>query len=297
VVCDWYEVQGHRFGIRSTSDAFASWLRYGLGAHRTQPTPEEEDRPRYSIVVDDGARTAGRVGRGYNILYVGTMDVVRTLDLRFLARCLFREIDTLGCAGRKDAVFIRTGVLEAAGRVALFPSFLVPMLCAARRRAEKRGIKAPGGSVAALDPITGELTSPVPSIDVPADAIESLERYVPGAIDGARDHFPIEDGERRQVDVVIGLKADQTTLADEKPRSETALELAMAARNMHVLGGSGFRAIGEAVRNARSIALNWSSTDEMLEALTLAMRPTTAGTDSAVAEIRPEVDEPRKTRP
>jgi hypothetical protein len=276
-VCDWYEVQEHRFGIRSTSEAFALWLRYALGAHRTQPTPDEEDRPTYSIVVDDGAPTAGRVGRGYNILYVGTMDVARTLDLRFLARCLLREIDALGSAGRKDAVLIRAGVLEAAGRVALFPSFLVPVLCAARRRAEKRGINAPGGRVAALDPGSGELISPIPSIGVPMDAIELLERHVPGAINGARDHFPIEDGGRRQLDAVIGLKIGQAALADEKPRSETALELAMAAMNMDVHGGSGFRAIGEAVRNARSIALNWSSTDEMLDALGLAMRPDDRG--------------------
>ena len=273
VVCDWYEVHGHRFGIRSTSEPFASWLRYALGAHRTQPMPEEEARPRYSIVVDDGAPTADRVGRGYNILYMDTMDVARTLDLRFLARCLLREIDTLGSTGRRDAVFIRTGVLEAAGRVAIFPSFLVPMLCAARRRAKKRGINAPGGTVAALDPMTGELTSPIPSIAASMDAIELLERYVPGTTNGARDHFPIEDGGRRRLDAVIGLKSGQTTLAEEKPRSETALELAMAAMNLNALGGSGFRAIGEAVRNARSVAVNWSSTDEMLEALGLAMRP------------------------
>jgi hypothetical protein len=271
-VCDWYEIQGHRFGIRSTSEAFASWLRYALGTHRTQPKPEDEDRPTYSIVVDDGASTPGRVGRGYNIFYMGTTDIARTLDLRFLARCLLREIDTLGSAGRKDAVFLRAGVLETAGRVALFPWFLVPMLCAARRRAEKRGINAPGGSVAALDPASGELISPIPSIRVPTDAIELLERYVPGAIDGARDRFPIEDGGRRRLDTVIGLKTGQTTLAEEKPRSESALELAMAAMNMNALGGSGFRAIGEAVRNARSVAVNWSSRDEMLEALALAMR-------------------------
>lgn len=109
------------------------------------------------------------------------------------------------------------------------------------------------------------------------DAIEQLERYVPGAINGARNQFPIEDGGRRQLDVVIGLKIGQAGLVDKKPRSDTALELAMAAMNMDVLGGSGFRAIGEAVRNARSIALNWSSTDEMLEALGLAMRPDDRG--------------------
>jgi hypothetical protein len=273
VVCDWYEVQGHRFGIRTTSEAFASWLRYALGAHRTQPTPEGEDRPTYSIVVDENAGTAGRVGRGYHILYVGTTDVARTLDLRFLAGCFLREIDALGSTQRTDALFIRAGVLEAAGRVALFPSFLVPVLSASRRRAQKRDLNAPGGSVAALDPESGELTSPDRSIQVPLDALEELERYVPGAIGGPHDRFPIEDGDRRRLDAVIGLKVGQTPLADEKPRSETALELAMAAMNMDALGGRGFRAIAEAVRNARSIALNWSSTDEMLDALTLAMLP------------------------
>lgn len=270
-MCDWYEVQGHRFGVRSTSEAFGMWLRYVLGAQRIRPTLEEEELPTYSIVVEDG--TSSRLGRGYHILYVGTMDVVRTFDLRFLARSFLHEIDMLGASERRDALFLRAGVVEADGQVALLPPILVPVLNAVRRRALRRGMDAPGGSVAALDLGSGELISPVPSVGVPTDAIDLLERYVPGATNGARDRFPIETGARRPLDVVIGLDIRQAELSNERPRSETAIELAMAAVNMHRVGGSGFTAIGKAVGGARSVTLNWSSTDQMFDALAVAMHP------------------------
>jgi hypothetical protein len=272
VVCDSYEVEGHRFGVRSTSEAFGSWISYALGAYRTEPTPDDESLRTYSVVVDDGAPESDRVGRGFNILYAGTMDVTRTLDRGFLARCLLREIDAFLHPARDDAVFLRAGVIEANGCVALVPSFLVPMLCAARRRAEKRGIHAPGGTVATLELGSGDLISPHSSIEVPPDAIETLERYVLGGTNDVRERFPIEDGERRRLDAVIGLRVEEGALAEAKPRSEALLELSLAAMNLQVLGGNGFRAIAEAVANSASVAVNWSSKDEMLDALADATR-------------------------
>lgn len=270
-MCDWYEVRGHRFGVRSTSQAFASWIRYALRAYVTEPTRDEEAGwPAFSVVVDDGADGRGRVGRAYNILYVGTTDVARTLDVSFLARCLLREIDGMACHARNDVLFLRAGLIEIEGRVGLVPSLLVPVLCAARRRAEKHGINAPGGRVTALDPQGGDLIAPPTSLEGAPDAIGQLSRSFPASVNGTRDRSPIEDGERRRVGAMIGLNADQEHLVDGKPRSETTLELAMAAMNLEVLGGAGLRTIAAAVGGAKSISLKWSSTDEMLEALVLA---------------------------
>jgi hypothetical protein len=291
-VCDWYEVHGYRFGLRSSSEAFAGWLRYALGAYLTAPTAEEEDDyPTYSVVVEDGTRGEERVGRRYNILYLGTRDIARTLDLRFLARCLVRQIDSIGYHARNDAVFLEAGLLDVAGSPRLIHSYVVPALCAARRRAEKRGIHAPGGMVAALDLHTGELIAPRLSLDVPADAFDRLEEHIPGGLDGVRDRFPIEDGERRSVGTVMGFATGQQEFVGAMSRPETVLYLVAKVKNMDAVGGQALRSIAAMVRAADCRAVMWSSTNEMIDAIALAAEDSNrGGTNPAVAEIRPKED-------
>jgi hypothetical protein len=293
-VCDWYEVHEYRFGLRSTSEAFAGWLRYALAAYLTEPTLEEEDRsPTYSIVVEDDTPSEGRVGRGYNILYVGTTDIARTLDLRFLARCLLRQIDAIGYHARDDALFLESGLVEVGGSPHLVPAILVPMLSKSRRRAEKRGLYAPGGRVAALDLDTGELVAPPLSLEIPADALDRLAEHMP-SMDGVRDRFPIEDGERRMVGAVIGLGPGQQELVSMRPRSETVLDLVVNAMNLKLLGGRALRSLATMAAAADCRTVTWSSTHEMIEVIAMAAA---TGTAPAVQEIRPGVDEQRRNRP
>jgi hypothetical protein len=260
--------------VRSSSETFAAWLRYALGAYLTEPTADEEgDYPTYSVVAEDGVGTPDRIGRRYNILYVGTSDVARTLDLRFLARCLLRQIDSIGYHERDDAVFLEAGVVEIAGSRSLIPKYLVPALCGARRRAEKRGIYAPGGMVAALDLRTGELIAPRGSLDLPSDALERLAAYVPAGVNGGRDHFPVEDGERTVAASVIGLAVGQEEAVAPKPRPETALDLAVNVKNMTVLGGRTLRAIAATVSAADCRGIRWSNTNEMIDTIAAAAEP------------------------
>jgi hypothetical protein len=272
-VCDRYEVHGYRFGLRSSSEEFAGWLRYTLGAYLTEPIPDEDGYPTYSVVVEDGARGEERIGKRYNILYLGTWDIARSLDLRFLARCLLRQIDSIGYHLREDAVFLEAGLVEVAGSPSLVHNYVVPALCAARRRAEKRGIHAPGGMVAALDPDTGELIGPRLSLNVPADALDRLDEYLPGAMNGAQDRFPIEDGDRRSVGTVIGYGVGQQELVVAATRPETVLNLVAKVKNMDVLGGRALRSIATMVAAADCRAVRWSSTNEMIEAIALAAEP------------------------
>lgn len=273
-MCDRYEVHGYRFGLRSSSEAFGAWVRYALGAYLKAPTDEDDDAyPTYSVVVEDGERGEGRLGRRFNILYIGTSDVARTLDLRFLARCLLRQIDSIGYHEREDAVFLDVGVVDVAGTRSLIPKYLVPALCAARRRAEKRGLHAPGGMVAALDLRTGELVAPPLSLDLPADALDRLEDFVPGALNGTRDRFPIEDGERAVVGSLIDVGVGQREPVAPKPRPEMAIHLAVNVKNMKVLGGRTLQAIAATVASADCRGIMWSSTNEMIEAIALAAEP------------------------
>jgi hypothetical protein len=267
-----------------------------------EPTVAEGTQPStYSIVVEAGAGSEERrVGRGYNILYFGTWDVARTLDLRFLARCLLRQIDSFGYHERDDALFLDAGVVDVAGSPTLVPSIVVPRLCKARRRAEKRGLYSPGGMVSALDLNTGELVAPELSLDVPDDAIDRLERSLPESANGTHDRFPIEDGERRSVGAVIGLGLGQAELVMPRSRPETVLDLAMNAKNMPLLAGRALRSIAAMVASASTRSIRWSNETELIEAVARAGRPEGSDpmdTPPAVPEIRPGVDEQRKSHP
>jgi len=301
-VCDWYEVHGYRFGLRSTSEGFGDWLRYALGAYLVEPsTAEGTQSATYSIVVEDGARGEGRhIGRDYNILYIGTWDIARTLDLRFLARCLLRQIDSLGYHERDDALFLDVGVVDVAGSPTLVPSIVVPRLCRTRRRAEKRGLYSPGGMVTALDLHTGQLVAPQLTLDVPIDAIDRLEVSLPGGANGTHDRFPIEDGERRSVGAVIGLGVGQEELVMPRSRPETVVDLVMNVKNMPVLAGRALRSIAAMVATAPSRSISWSNDAELIEAVARAGKldgSDPRDTPPAVPEIRPGVDEERRSHP
>jgi hypothetical protein len=300
-VCDRYEVHGYRFGLRTTSEAFAGWIRYALAAYRTEATlDEEEDDPMYSVVVEDWSRGEDRVGRRYNILYLGTWGLARTLDLRFLARCLLRQIDSIGHHGRDDAVFLGVGVVDVAGAPSLIPAYLARALCGARRRAERRGVYAPGGIGAALDLRTGELIAPSLRLEVPADALDRLPSFLPDNSNGDLDRFPVEEGERRVVRAVIDIGVGQDALVAERTRPGAVVDLAVTVRNMAVLRGRAIRSIVEAVSDARTATISWSNTNEMIEAIALAGRVTAPSGDAtppAVPEIRPGVDEQRRAHP
>lgn len=278
MVCEWYEVAGYRFGIRTTSHAFAAWVRYALGAYATEPTEEEveDSYPTYSVVVEDGSRGADRVGRRFHILYLGTWDVARTLDLGFLARCLLRQVDAIGHHERGDALFLETGTIEVHGEAFLVPTYLVPALSVARRRAGKMGIWAPGGMVAAIDTATGELVAPPLDLDVPDDAFERLRELLP--VDPGReqpDRFVVEDGQRRPLAGVIRPWVDPTP-----SRAETTVSLLTNVKNFSTLGGGAVRAMARAMSSASIVDGRWTSTNEMLQRLA------DAGAAAAGAPVR-----------
>ena len=265
MVCEWYEVAGYRFGIRTTSHPFSEWIRYALAAYATEPTEEEEEDtyPTYSVVVEDGSPGTDRIGRRFHTLYLGTWDVARTLDLEFLARCLLRQVDAIGHHAREDALFLETGTIEVKGAAFLVPTYLVPALSVARRRAGKMGITAPGGMVAALDPATGELVAPPLELDVPEDAFSRLRELLPMApADDGADRFVVEDGQRRPLAGVI------RPWVDHPPsRAEATVEMLANVKNFATLGGDAVRAMARAMASASIVEGRWTTTNEMLQRL------------------------------
>jgi hypothetical protein len=292
VVRNWYEFADYRFSVRSTSEAFGDWLNVALAGYRVEPSEEDRDAyPSYSLVVEDGTRGRDRVGKRFNILYMGTWDIVRTLDPCFLGRALLRQIDAIGQGRRADAVFLEAGLVDVGGVAALVSTRMVPALCAARRRAEKAWIYAPGGTVAAIDPESGDLVAPSVDMHVPADAIERLVDAIPGG--DHHDRFVVEDGERRPLGAVVMPPA----LDDgDVGRAQMLMQLARSTMNLGVLGGRAIEGLASSLDGAECYSARWRSTQELLDSLARSsgaidpMRRT-------VGDLRPSILEGRSSRP
>src|SRR5215207_4458007 len=119
VACEWYEIDGTRFGVRTTSEVFAGWIDDVLAAYRAAGPREEDDDPYWAVVIEDGSSGAGRVGRPVNILYRGIVDVARTLDVRSVGRAFLLEIESILFPTRDDVVFLQAAALAGGGRTVL----------------------------------------------------------------------------------------------------------------------------------------------------------------------------------
>src|SRR3990170_3464562 len=131
VVCDWFEIEGYRFGVRTTSDAFGEWVRYGLGEYRVEGPEDEDQEPFWSVVVEDGSRGEGRLGKRFHIVYRGSWDVVRTLEVAAAARALLVEVEAIRFPLRDDAIFLEAGLVRSGDLSVLVPHTMVPGLARA----------------------------------------------------------------------------------------------------------------------------------------------------------------------
>jgi len=183
VVTDWFVIEDYRFGIRTTSHAFAAWLRHALADYWVGSGDDDEVDPVYSVVVEDGTDPTGRQGtKKFHIIYYGTWDIVRTLDVRALAESLLHEIDSFTYPMRDDAVYVEASIVRGNGKTLLIPAFLVPSIAAAGRRlTSKLDLTLPGLMSVALDPQTGNLIPPAPYL-----------RFAPDR----RSETPLQDGRR-----------------------------------------------------------------------------------------------------
>jgi len=264
VVCSWFEIEGYRFGVRSTSHAFGEWIDHALSAYRVDGPREEEDDPYWAVVVRDGPGDDDRVGKRFNILYRGTWDVVRSLDVRAVARAFLLEVETILFPTREDAIFLEAAAVRAPGGTLLVPYLMVPGLARAARRVQRADLVPPGAMTVAIDPGSGRLV-PVPSgLELPDDLDERLDRV-----------FPPDPGDPRAFvdeELAVGAVLTYGPLPEagvvHGSRAETLLSLAPSVRNLARLGGRGVEGLARLVAAAHCYRATWGSTQQMLDALT-----------------------------
>jgi hypothetical protein len=269
VACDWYEVEGSRFGVRTTSIAFARWIEDVLAAYRVTGPRDADDVPFWGIVTGDGARDAKTetVGRPFNILYRGIVDMMRTLDVRTVARAFLLEVESILFPARDDLVFLDAAAVAGLDRIVLLPHALVPGLARAGRRVQRAGLKAPGAWTVAVDPTSGRLVPVASALDVPGDALDRLAPTFPPATDDVRLFVDAPTS----VDAVVTSGGSSDRGVVPAPRAESLLGLLPSVRNLPSMGGRAIESLGRLVGGADCYRARWTGTEQMLDTLTRAI--------------------------
>jgi hypothetical protein len=266
VVSDWFTIEGYRFGVRTTSHGFGAWLRHTLGEYWEGSGDDDEMDPIYSIVVEDGSATGQRASKRFHIIYYGTWDVVRTLDIRALASSLLNEIDSFTFPIRNDAVYLEASVIRGDGKTLLIQNTLVPTLCAAGRRiASKIGVSAPGAMSVALDPETGHLIPPSPYLKLAPDRWEMLGTLWP--MSSAEDGTVTSITDVTPIDRVLKRRFVPHPVLQPTPKAPVLYEYAQLVRNQSIIGGDALKTLAKVFERADVLELQYFSTQNLIEAL------------------------------
>jgi hypothetical protein len=242
----------HPLKVRSTSKAFNAWIGQVLKPYKVR----KPSAPTwYSVVIaggdpDEDAKSKKR----FHILYRGSSQVVRTLDLPTLAQALFAELESTMFDERDDAVYIEVAALAKDGRVALIPGTFLPTLWKLSRRLHQAGVQLPLSRTVAVDRKTGQIIPTTPKLKLPGDALESLTKLVgseAGAILGIAGKRPADNGhlERWVLDAPTSPVAVLTTGASEQgprepqSRGQAVYRLVGMTMNLPAVGASGLESL------------------------------------------------------
>jgi hypothetical protein len=165
----------NKIQVRSTSKAFSRWLGSTLSQYKVR----KSGRVWYSIVIaGDDPDDDQKSKRRFHILYRGSSQVVRTLDLATLGRALFAELESVQFPQRDDAIYVDAAALAMNGRIALIPGNYLPTMWKLSRRLHQSGVLLPLARTIAVDRETGQVIPTTPKLEVPDDAIETLNETV-----------------------------------------------------------------------------------------------------------------------
>lgn len=161
--------------IRSTSKAFNAWLGRTLKPYKSRKSAHNF----YSVVIAGGDPDEDpKSSKRFHILYRGSSQVVRTLDLPTLGRALFADLESVMFPERDDAIYVEAAPLALDGRIALIPGNYLPTLWKLSRRLHQAGIRLPLSRTVAVDRESGQVIPTTPRVEVPDDALDRLEEEV-----------------------------------------------------------------------------------------------------------------------
>jgi hypothetical protein len=203
----------------------------------------------YSVVVPEEAFSVeapdgeGTPRRRLSILYWGIRPLVRTLDVRELARVLLLQLEQFLLSERDDAIYVTASLVPGEDANVLMPSQVTAYLHRKmRRRAERARVPLPLAPFVAVDPSTGRVLPFQPNLRLPAEALEAL----PGEGDGQYGE-PVTE---TQVDVLWTIGSRTEVVLEPMTRGTSLRNLAGALVNLPLVGRDGLEGLGRLVQGA-----------------------------------------------
>jgi hypothetical protein len=171
-----FQIGESTFAIRTTSHEFGAWLERSLAEYRV----EEEADPLFSVVVSGGEENGDSRGKKFHILYWGSSQLARSLDLSRVGRALVSEVGRMQVPERDDALYLDAVPVAVDGATALVTSDYVARLGSLGRRLVRSGIRLPAARTAVVDGGAGTVSLLPQPADIPEGAVEELAAH-PGS--------------------------------------------------------------------------------------------------------------------
>lgn len=199
---------------------------------------------------------------GLHILYRGTAAIVRTTDIRQLARSLLAEISSGDLAERQDAIYLSAGAIVGAGSAAVVPSFFISQLARLRRRAQVAGVTLPGTTTVALDPASLSL---VRTTAIVSD--EELTGALAALPDGSEPDARAIIAEPTRVGAILSLGPSEVPALQPFSRSLALYRWGGRVLNLRALGGGAIEPLGRLFLETPSLSVTWHDPRGWLEPL------------------------------
>jgi hypothetical protein len=230
---------------------------------------DEELKAYYSIVVPGEQQGAVRSVKEFSILYRGSAIMLRSLHVPSVAEAFLKEVESLSFFERDDAIYAAMLPIRSNGTTAVVPETFVSTLGSLGRKVRRAKISLPIPGAVAIDPDTGRLVPPPKHLDLPADALDRLAKFVPAG----------GEGERTRVDGPVD--PDLVLVWSWEP-SDMALVPVSKARAVHALtpqilnldkvGQGALDGLAKMVTRARVYGIRNGSAEQNLETVKLALR-------------------------
>lgn len=240
-----FQIGESTFAIRTTSHDFGAWLERSLAEYRV----EEETDPLFSVVVSGGEDNGSSRGKKFHILYWGSMQVARSLDLSRVGRALFSELGRLQAHERDDAVYLDAAPVAVNGATALVTSDYLSRLGSLGRRLARSGLRLPAARTAIVDGAGGTATPLPPLVNIPEGAVEELAEHPRSTEEPGVPDRPVG------IDFVCfgGDHEQEEPLATS--RAQAVYVLGSRALNLPKLGRSALEELSRLVQRAEPFSL------------------------------------------
>ena len=262
------DIGDYQVGVRADSIRTEQLLARGFSAYLVQEgTPAAAN---FSVVL--GGADSGDT-KALSLLLAADTTVLRTRSPRRVMRALQARLS--GLLDRPGDGLVRTVTVAAlAGdRAFLLPQAAVRWMEYLQPRLARLGVRLSDAPGALVDPATGELVIPEPSIEVAYDVLEEL-----GEVPSSRSELPPMEPGRYQL-AAWGFESGQSAENERSSRAGAIAALLPAVEGSPDRLGTVIEQLERIVQQLRVIPLNSTSERELMQSIEEQLSSISSGAD------------------